>query len=67
MNPELLATLQRWQASDDPIKRAHAQWRLVQPDQVDPAESDTVRAARLIAENPPENPIGKPCGGCLDR
>ena len=32
MSPELLATLRNWQASDDPVKRAHALWRLSQPD-----------------------------------
>jgi hypothetical protein len=32
MSPELLATLRKWQASDDPVERAHAQWRLSQPD-----------------------------------
>jgi len=32
MNPELLATLRKWQASDDPVERAHARWRLSQPE-----------------------------------
>ncbi len=32
MSPELLATLRRWQESDDPVERAHAQWRLNQTD-----------------------------------
>ena len=31
MSPELLATLRKWQSSDDPVERAHAQWRLSQP------------------------------------
>jgi len=70
MNPELLATLRKWQASDDPVERAHAEWRLTQPDQVEqlePTESDAARAVRLIQENPPENTMGKPCGACSDR
>jgi len=32
MSPELLATLRKWQASDDPVERAHARWRLSQPE-----------------------------------
>ncbi len=32
MSPELRATLESWLCSDDPIARAHAVWRLAQPD-----------------------------------
>ena len=65
MNPELLATLRKWQASDDPVQRAHAQWRLSQPDTLkDPLpEPDHIRAARLIAEHPPDPTDRRCCNG----
>jgi len=36
MSPELLATLWHWLGSDDPVERAHAAWRLAQPDVLPP-------------------------------
>lgn len=66
MSPELLETLHKWLASDDPVERAHARWRLDQPNALPESESDTDRAARLITENPPDSDrfAGNPCGGC---
>ncbi len=62
-----------WLCSDDnpdaAARNAYRQ-RMLQrantfpPNQPAPPESDAARAARLIAEFPPENPVGKPCGGC---
>ncbi len=48
MNPELLATLRKWQASDDPVQRRHAEWRLSVTDQ---QLADAARAARLVPCN----------------
>jgi len=50
MSPELLATLRKWQASDDPVEHAHAQWRLSQPDTLKepmPALMPLAKALRL--------------------
>ena len=36
MSPELLQTLLKWLRSGDPVERAHAAWRLNQPDTLMP-------------------------------
>ena len=36
MTPELLTTLLKWLASDDPVLVAHAGWRLARPDRLTP-------------------------------
>ena len=72
MTAELLATLRKWLASDDPVERAHARWRLGRQDALAAgraeSEADAERAAALIAEFPPERNlgVGRPCGGCPD-
>ncbi len=58
MSPELLAVLRKWQASNDPVERAHARWRLSVTDQ---DLADAARAAQITAENPPQPGDSKPC------
>jgi hypothetical protein len=58
MNPELLSTLRKWQASDDPVERVHARWRLSQPETLkDPKSalmplSEALRLHRLMRQCP---------------
>jgi hypothetical protein len=40
MSPELRAKLQEWLCSGDPVERAHAAWRLNQPDTLMPTPPD---------------------------
>lgn len=71
-----------WLSSPSDDQRRHAEVRLSLlagdgkdlgdipiPTFMQSEESDAERAARLIAENPPENTTGvaRPCGGCPDR
>lgn len=63
MTNELRTTLEAWLLSDDPIQRRHAEFRLaLTSEQVQP-ETDADRAARLIAENPPQSTDKRCCGG----
>ena len=78
MTPDLHAMLLDWLANGDDLHRRHAEHRLSMPDaigyvsppavpgakpEVRMVESDMVRAARLIRENPPDG-RGKTCGPC---
>ena len=40
MSPELRAKLHEWLCSGDPVERAHAAWRLNQPDTLMPTTPD---------------------------
>ena len=54
------ATLESWLKSDDEVARRHAVWRLSVTD----AElEDAERAAKLIAENPPQAGERPCCNG----
>ena len=52
MSPELLATLRKWQASEDPVERAHARWRLSQPDTLSTSEMED-KPAQIPINEPP--------------
>ena len=67
MTPDLRAMLFDWLENGTKAQQWHAKVRLALSDDLGPPESDAARAARLIAENPPENAVGRPCGGCPDR
>ena len=48
MNPELLAKLLKWLTSDDPVERAHAEWRLAQPDVLTPTPQPVVTPIEYV-------------------
>ena len=64
MNEEQRAYLQGWRATGTDIQKRHASWRLSLPDVPDPLpEPDHIRAARLIAEHPPDPTDRRCCNG----
>jgi hypothetical protein len=48
MSPELRARLEGWLAADDPVERAHAAWRLAQPDVLPPGPAPMPVAESLL-------------------
>jgi len=71
MTAETYAMLLEWLASEEELHRRHAVQRLAMPDaqEIDPAivippiEPDHIRAARLIAEHPPDPTDRRCCNG----
>jgi len=64
MSPEQRLFLAGWLESGTDIQQRHAAWRLSLPDVPDPLpEPDHIRAARLIAEYPPQPTDRRCCNG----